>query len=156
MGEVNRSEGRKTMNDTYEQTINERQQKDKEAILEYLGKVPIIQIACERSGVSRATYYRWRKEDPEFLKASDIAIAEGELLINDLSESQVITLIKDKNWSAISFWLRHHHDKYAERIKVDANVQTTDEHLTPEQEKIVRKAIAFISSPNATNSATAN
>ena len=119
--------------------------KNKQLLLDCLGKTPIIQIACEKAGVSRATYYRWRKENIEFAKTADEAITEGELFINDMSESQVISLIKDKNWPAISFWLRHHHPKYANKIEVEANIKQLDEKLTPEQEAIVRKALEFIS-----------
>jgi hypothetical protein len=62
-----------------------------------------------------------------------------------MSESQVISLIKDKNWPAISFWLRHHHPKYANKIEVEANIKNIDEELNPEQEALVRKALELIS-----------
>ena len=39
-----------------------RQMHNKTIILEQLQKAPIVQIACEKTGISRATYYRWRKE----------------------------------------------------------------------------------------------
>ena len=45
-------------------TIEKRQSKNKEQLLEILKKTPIVQIACEKAGVGRATYYRWRKDDP--------------------------------------------------------------------------------------------
>lgn len=129
---------------TYEQTIEERQAKDKESVLEYLRKMPIVQIACDRAGIARATYYRWRNDDKEFKKSVDKAIHDGELFINDLSESQVITLIKDKNWSAISFWLKNHHPKYADKLKVEANISRTDEKLTEEEQKLVQHALACL------------
>ena len=34
------------------------------------------------------------------------ALPEGEAVINDISETQLLTLIKEKNWPAIAFWLR--------------------------------------------------
>jgi len=119
--------------------------KNKQLLLDCLGKTPIIQIACEKAGVSRATYYRWRKENIEFAKTADEAITEGELFINDMSESQVISLIKDKNWPAISFWLRHHHPKYANKIEVEANIKNIDEELSPEQQEIVKEALRLAS-----------
>jgi hypothetical protein len=33
-----------------------------------LKKVPIVQVACEKTGVSRNSVYRWRKEDINFAK----------------------------------------------------------------------------------------
>jgi len=133
------------MKDKYQRTIEDRQNKEKEAMLKNLRKTPIVQVACNQAAVSRATYYRWRQEDKKFKKAADEAIKDGELLINDMSESQIISLIKEKNWQSIVFWLRHHHPRYANKIQVDAKINQIDEKLTPKQEIIVRKALAFIS-----------
>ena len=84
-----------------ENTINIRQTKEKEALLESLKQVPIIEYACKRTGISRTTFYRWKKDDKEFAKAVEEALTEGEELITDLSENQLISLIKDKNFQAI-------------------------------------------------------
>lgn len=136
------------MTNNYQETIEQRQDKDKESVLAYLRKMPIVQIVCERAGIGRATYYRWRNEDKEFKKAADQAMRDGELFVNDLSESQVISLIKDKSWPAISFWLKNHHPKYADKIKVEANINRTDEKLTPEEEKLVQHALACLRGNN--------
>lgn len=117
----------------------------KDEFLEHLRKIPIIQVAAEKSDLSRNTIYRWRKEDEKFKKMMAEALAEGEELINDLSESQLLTLIKEKNWSALSFWLRNHHPKYADRIIVSGNINQ-DESLSPEQEKLLGKALSLVSS----------
>ena len=122
-------------------SVRSRQPKIKEAIINQLKRTPIIQIACERVSISRATFYRWRAEDEKFRKAVDEAIAEGETFINDMSESQLISLIKEKNWAAISFWLRHHHPRYAQRIEISANINQPQEELNPEQEAVVREAL---------------
>jgi hypothetical protein len=107
--------------------------------LDNLRKVPIIQLACEKSDVSRNSVYRWKKDDPEFSKELEKAIGDGEALINDLSESQLLTLIKEKNWHAISFWLRHRNPKFKDKVEITTKV--VDEKLTPEQEEIVRRAL---------------
>ena len=57
-------------NENYKNTIDVRQQKEKEALIKSLSEMPIIEIACKRAGVGRASYYRWLKEDSEFLKKS--------------------------------------------------------------------------------------
>lgn len=108
--------------------------------LEQIRKIPIIQVACEKAGIARSSVYRWRDEDPKFHKELEEALAEGEALINEMSESQLISLIKDKSWQAISFWLRHRSPKFRERLEVSANFQT-EEKLTPEQENVVKKAL---------------
>lgn len=133
------------MKQKYQKTIEKRQSKEKEQVLKQLKKTPIIQVACNQARVSRPSYYRWRNEDKEFKKATEEAMKEGELFINDMSESQVLSLIKDKNWQAVQFWLKFHHPKYANKIEVNTTVKQSDEKLTPEQEKIVRRALKFIS-----------
>lgn len=88
--------------------------RDKARFLECLKTTPIIQTACQKTGVSRATYYRWRKDSLSFKLKSDFAIKKGTHFINDMAESQLISLIKDKNMTAIIFWLKHHHRNYSE------------------------------------------
>lgn len=88
--------------------------RDKSIFLDCLRTTPIVQTACQKTGISRATFYRWRKENPSFKEISDIALKKGIHFINDLAESQLISSIKDKNMTAIIFWLKHHHKDYAE------------------------------------------
>lgn len=120
-------------------------QKEKESLIEQLKRAPIIQIACEKAGVGRATLYRWKNEDPVFAKAVETAINEGKYLINDVAESQLISLLRDKNMTAIMYWLRHHHPEYANRVEVTANLKQIDEKLTPEQEAVVQEALRLAS-----------
>lgn len=119
----------------------------KKLFLENLKKVPIVQVACEKAGVSRATVYRWRDKDKKFRKTLDQALSEGEALVNDMSESQLISLIKEKNFSAIRFWLNHRHEKFKERVEVTAKIEKQEE-LTQEQEAIVREALRLASLDN--------
>lgn len=119
-----------------------RNKTEQKVVLEQLRKIPIVQIACERSNIGRSTYYRWRRDDPKFKKATDEAMQDGEEMINDLSESQLITLIKEKNFPAIQLWLRQHHPKY--RNKVELTTKTAEEEaLTPQEEKMVREALGL-------------
>jgi hypothetical protein len=114
--------------------------KEKQLLLEQLKKTPIIQIACEKIGLGRTTYYRWRQADSKFALAADTAIFDGCLLINDMAESQLISAIRDKNFPAIVYWLKHHHPTYANRLEITAQLKQSEE-LTPEQEVIVREAL---------------
>lgn len=123
---------------------NEKDRKKTE-FLDQLRKIPIVQVACEKSGLSRNTVYRWRKEDQEFMKSMEQALAEGEELINEMTESQLLTLIKNQNYSAISFWLRHRNPKFRERVEVTAHIKAPKEELTPEQEALVKEALRLAS-----------
>lgn len=115
--------------------------KQKDLLIEQLRKTPIVQIACEKVGVSRISYYRWRKASKQFRKETDEAIIEGELLINDLSESQLITLIKEKNYQAISLWLRQHHTKYATKLEISGRIEHENSSLSAEQKSIIKQAL---------------
>ena len=116
--------------------------KVKEAFLEQLRKTPILQIACEKLNVSRMSIYRWKKDDTEFAKAIDEAMLDGQLLVNDLAESQLISAVKDRNMHAIMAWLKHHHPAYKTRIELEGKVNVIEE-LTPEQKELVHKALTL-------------
>ena len=124
-------------------TIEKRQNKEKEILLERLKKTPIVQIACEKCGVGRATYYRWRKDDPKFANMADEALSEGSLLVNDMAESQLLQAIRNQNLGAIIFWLKHHHPSYANKLEVSGKL-TEEYHLNPEQEKLMIKALTML------------
>jgi len=115
--------------------------KNKSQVIEQLKINPIIQIACQKSGVSRATFYRWRSDDEDFKKQTEEAIRDGVLLINDLAESQLLAAIKDQNLTAIIFWLKNHHADYADKIQVSTDQKPIDSKLTPEEESLVKKAL---------------
>ena len=122
-------------------TVTVRISTNKEQVIEKLKQLPIVQVACEKSGISRATYYRWRNDDPKFTKLSDIALREGRLLINDIAESQLLTAIKDQNMTAIIFWLKYNHPSYTTRVEITANTKIIDDKLTPEQQETLKNAL---------------
>lgn len=100
------------------QTINQRIGKEQTQLLASLEKMPIVEIACQRTGIGRATYYRWRKDNEKFAQAADAALEQGRAYINDLAETNLISLTKDKNWSAIRYWLENNHPRYANKLQV--------------------------------------
>lgn len=89
--------------------------RDKDKVIELLNTTPIVQVACQKAGISRATYYRWRDKDSKFKEKSDLAVNNGIELINDVAESQLVTLIKEKHPTSIYYWLNNHHPVYSER-----------------------------------------
>lgn len=131
------------------QTIAQRMEREKALIVEQLRKVPIVQAACEKVGVSRATFYNWKKDDADFAKQADEAIGDGTLFMNDMAESQLLTAIRDGNLGAITYWLKHRHSAYGNRMEVTTKIKHEDT-LTPEQELAVEEALrltSFESSP---------
>ncbi|MDD4931296.1 MAG: hypothetical protein PHG66_04115 [Candidatus Colwellbacteria bacterium] len=116
-----------------------KKNKFQDQFLNELMKVPIVQVACEKTGLSRNSIYRWRKEDPAFAKKMDEAITEGVAFVNDMSESQLLVLIKEKNYPAISFWLRHRNVNYKDKLEITS--KDDSEELTPAQARIVKQAL---------------
>lgn len=115
----------------------------KNLLLEQLRKTPIVEAACQKVGISRMTFYRWKQEDEDFKRQADTALSEGRLLVNDVAEGQLISAVKDRNLSAITYWLRNHHPSYANTLRVKHEV--ADENLSPEQEALVREALRLAS-----------
>ena len=116
-----------------------KKNKFQDLFLAELEKVPIVQVACEKTNLSRNTVYRWRKEDLGFAKKMDESLSKGVALVNDMSETQLLTLIKEKNWPAISFWLKHRNDNYKNKLEI--TTKEDDERLTPSQAKVVKQAL---------------
>ncbi len=125
--------------------ITKRQNSQKIELLTRLKETPVIEVACRKVSIARATFYRWKEKDDVFSKEVDTAILEGSALINDIAESQLLTAIKDQNMTAIIFWLKHHHSSYATKVEVTAQMKNLNETLTADQEALVTRALQLAS-----------
>lgn len=119
---------------------------DKKAIIEQLKKTPIVQVTCEKLGISRATFYRWKKADEKFAEDVELALQEGSQMINDMAESQLISSIKSGNMTGIIFWLKNHHKNYSPKLEV--TTKSADLPLTEEQKEIIRKSLSMAFDPD--------
>lgn len=124
-----------------------KQDKVQKMLLEQLSKMPIIQIAVDKCGIGRATFYRMCKKNKKFKEDVDKAIEQGRLLINDMAETQIISAIKDRNITSLIYWLNHNHPLYRTKIEIEANHKMADGKISKEQEILIKKAIELIS-PN--------
>lgn len=125
--------------------IEERKAREQASLLEQLKKIPIVSIACEKAGIGRATYYRWKKEDEDFAKIANEALAEGTQLVSDMAESQLLGAIRDGNLGAVMYWLKHRNPHYNNKLEVTTRLKNTDEELTPEQETAISEALRLAS-----------
>lgn len=89
----------------------------KKKLLKELERVPIVELACQRVGISRSTFYRWLEADDEFSENVAASLEKGVDKVNDMAESKLITSIKENKHPAIVFWLRNNHPKYQPRSK---------------------------------------
>jgi len=123
--------------------IESRQTKERELLIEQLKKTPIVQFACEKSGISRATYYRWKTEDKAFCEEADQALQEGVSLMNDLAESQLLTAIKERNLTAVFYWLNHRHKSYTNKLEISGKPKTFSDEMTKEEVKALTEALGL-------------
>lgn len=115
----------------------ERIQKQKDLLIEQIKKPPVIEVACQKVGVGRTTFYRWQRDDPDFEAACVDALGTGVDLINDLAESKLIGQIQDSNFAAIRFWLQSHHTSYKAKLEISAE---TKKELTSEEQETMQQA----------------
>lgn len=85
---------------------------NKNKLLEELRKTYLVTNACNKTGISRSTFYRWCKEDLEFKTEAENAKLEGLDLMNDAGESVLIHGIKNKDRKSAEYFLAHNHPKY--------------------------------------------
>ena len=89
-----------------------KSKKDKEKLFEALRETPWISIACKRVGIHPSTFYRWKKEDPEFSSKLEPAIQAGRDNSIDFCESALMKKVAQGDLGAIKFALTHNHCKY--------------------------------------------
>lgn len=100
--------------------------KEKTLFLEQVEKIPIIQVVCEKTNISRATYYRWIKTNPKFKKQIIKATNNGISLMNDVAESKLLSAVKDGHMTAIIFWLKNNNPRYSDK-KINLSIKERQE-----------------------------
>ncbi len=113
---------------------------DQKKLIDVLETTPIIEYACRKTGIPRATFYRWRKSDLGFADKVDEALASGVDIVNDLAESQLIKLIKDSNLTAIIFWLKYRHPVYKKVFLAKVNIKEKPDFFWPIPQEIIDEA----------------
>lgn len=125
-----------------DEAVTKRQVKNKAQLLEQFRKTPIIQLACEKAGIGRATFYRWKKEDPDFAQMAEEALGDGIRLMNDMAESKLLSSVKEGNLTGIIFWLKNRHEAYKTRVEI-SSAHREEVTITDEQEEIIKRAIGI-------------
>ena len=127
-----------------------KQIEGKKKIVEELRQYPIVAVVCQRARISTATYYRWRKEDPDFADTADEALKEGVHVINDLAESKLIKAINEEVPMMIMYWLNNRHPHYYMKRSPypPTNIERLEADLIEKHEKAERLIKAFMDDPN--------
>lgn len=123
-------------------TVDIKIKKQKEVLLEHLRTVPIVEIACKKGGISRATFYRWCSDDEDFKASVDNAKVDGVENINDMSEAQLISLIREKKYQAIALWLKHNHQRFMSEDKRELVRKSQKKaELSLQQKELLKEAL---------------
>ena len=114
----------------------------KETLLQALeSSLGIVSTACNRTGISRSSFYKWYKEDEEFRKKVD----EIDNLKLDFVESKLFKNIENEKEKSIIFYLQHkgHKRGYIQRQNIN---------LTSNEEDIKKIEIEIIESKGNSSS----
>ena len=86
-----------------EETIKERQARQKDDfIVAFNNAVCNISIACANIGIGRNTFYRWKKEDPDFSQR----VQDEEDSMKDLAETMLYSAIQKGKTAELIFFLK--------------------------------------------------
>lgn len=86
------------------ETVSEKIAEKKRQVLKVLSvRMGIVSLACEKVGISRQTFYRWKHEDPEFAQAVE-EVNERAL---DLVEGYMFKQIEAGDSRMIMFYLNN-------------------------------------------------
>ena len=118
-----------------------RIKKQKEDLVEQLKKNPVIQIACEKLDIGRATHYRWYADDEEYARGVDSAIAEGVTFVAEFAESQLLNAVRNGDPWAVSMVLKAMHPRYKNKVEFTGTINHTNRELTAEDEELLKESL---------------
>ena len=123
------------------ETIAVRQRKIKEALIDFLKRLPIREMAYEKIGITRMTVSRWRKASKKFADEMDAAMCDGIEFMNGLAESQLVALIRQGEFKAIKFWLQSRSKDYANKLELSGTLATEQAPMTKAEKALRLQAL---------------
>ena len=111
--------------------IRKLQRKQRIIIVKELIKIPFVENACKKAGISRATYYRWRQTDLAFSDATDKARLHGRGALDDRVESILFKLILKEDIRAIGLYLRFLHGGVLQTSDITEDPSSPKWHNNP-------------------------
>lgn len=75
------------------------------SIIDSISDGATVTGVCQKFGIARKTFYRWKEEDADFAGALQNAEGMRENLKNDIAEREHMKLINQGDWRAIKYQL---------------------------------------------------
>ena len=98
----------------------------KDALLQALeNSLGIVSTACNRTGISRSSFYKWYHEDEEFRKKVD----EIDNIKLDFVETKLFKNIENEKEKSIIFYLQHKGHKRGYIQKQNINLTSNEEDI---------------------------
>ncbi len=91
---------------------------EKNQLIQILMETPMVNLACKKVGIGRATYYRWIKDNPRFKKEVNRALEYGRSYWNEIAESGLLKNIKNGDMSAIKYFLSNNDKRYTPKRSI--------------------------------------
>ena len=106
------------------------------AFLAALRTYPVVRVACEQAGISRAEAYRARNRDAEFASAWKDSEDDGL----DILEASLHKRARDKDTLAAIFILKHKRPEvYSENVNVNVSGSLTIEEIHQAKKELYAK-----------------
>jgi transposase-like protein len=107
----------------------------KETLLEALENgLGIVSTACNRTGISRSSFYKWYKEDEEFRKKVD----DIDNVKLDYVETKLFKNIENEKEKSIIFYLQHKGHKRGYVQKQNINLTSNEEDIKKIEIEIIK------------------
>ena len=98
----------------------------KDTLLQALeNSLGIVSTACNRTGISRSSFYKWYKEDEEFRKKVD----DIDNVKLDYVETKLFKNIENEKEKSIIFYLQHKGHKRGYIQKQNINLTSNEEDI---------------------------
>ena len=85
---------------------------EKSKFLEILRERPFVSYACKKVGISKATIYRWIKNNANFKEKVDNALHFGRKELIDIAEMALYKKINEGDGPSIRYFLTNNDSKY--------------------------------------------
>ena len=107
----------------------------KETLLQALeSSLGIVSTACNRSGISRSSFYKWYHEDEEFRKKVD----DIDNVKLDFVETKLFKNIENEKEKSIIFYLQHKGHKRGYIQKQNINLTSNEEDINKIEIEIIK------------------
>lgn len=88
----------------------------KEKLLKEIEKSGNVYLSCMKTGIDKATFYRW-KDDKEFRKKANDAVKRGRENNCEIAEHALMMNVKEKKMDAIKYVLSHQSKIYKPKTR---------------------------------------